>query len=113
MTAPDRAASTPVLWLYAVLTGLLAVAVTSGFRALIGGVEWLSTGHTGSLVEAARLLPPWKRALIGTVGGVLAGLAHVFTLPAADEARDVWLRLASTSTHRLAARALPLAVSTA
>lgn len=41
--------------------------------------------------------------------GVLAGLAHVFTLPAADEARDVWLRLASTSTHRLAARALPLA----
>ena len=74
MNAPDRAASTPVLWLYAVLTGLLAVAVTSGFRALIGGVEWLSTGHTGSLVEAARLLPPWKRALIGTVGGVLAGL---------------------------------------
>lgn len=75
MTAPDRPASTPVLWLYAVLTGLLAVAVTSGFHVLIGAVEWFSTGHTGSLVEAARTLPPWRRALIGAVGGVLAGLA--------------------------------------
>jgi hypothetical protein len=74
----DRAVRTPVLWLYAVLTGLLAVAVTSGFRALIGAVEWLSTGHTGSLVEAARLLPPWQRALIGTVGGALAGLVLAY-----------------------------------
>ncbi|MBS0498705.1 MAG: chloride channel protein [Burkholderiaceae bacterium] len=77
-TPVDRAVRTPVLWLYAVLTGLLAVAVTSGFRALIGAVEWLSTGHTGSLVEAARLLPPWQRALIGTVGGALAGLVLAY-----------------------------------
>ena len=57
-TPVDRAVRTPVLWLYAVLTGLLAVAVTSGFRALIGAVEWLSTGHTGSLVEARACCRP-------------------------------------------------------
>lgn len=70
-----RTARPPVLWLFALVTGLLAAGATAGFRALIGGVEWLATGHTGSLVEAARLLPPWHRALVGTVGGVLAGLA--------------------------------------
>ncbi len=72
---PSRTVRPPVLWLYAAFTGLLAVAVTTGFHLLISGVEWLSTGHTGSLVEAARTLPPWRRALIGAVGGVLAGLA--------------------------------------
>nr|WP_279343730.1 chloride channel protein [Variovorax terrae] len=38
-------------------------------------VEWLATGQSGSLVAAARALPPWHRALVGVAGGVLAGLA--------------------------------------
>lgn len=37
---------------------------------------------------------------------VLAGLAHVFVLPAGGQARDVWLRLSTASAHRLAVQAL-------
>ncbi|WHZ12394.1 MAG: Chloride channel protein [Burkholderiaceae bacterium] len=67
-------APTPVLWFFALIAGVLAAIATSGFRALIAGVEWLSTGQTGSLVEAARHLSPWHRVLIGAAGGLLAGL---------------------------------------
>lgn len=71
---PAAAASTPVLWFFAILAGALAAGAVIGFRALISGMEWLTTGHVGSLVEAARSLPPWHRALVGSVGGLLAGL---------------------------------------
>ena len=71
--APAR--RTLTLWLWAALTGALAAAATTGFRWLMGQVELLSTGRTGSLVQAARALPPWHRALVCAVGGLLAGLA--------------------------------------
>ncbi|MCD6672199.1 MAG: chloride channel protein [Burkholderiaceae bacterium] len=71
---PARTAPAPVLWLFAILAGLLAVAATTGFRAAITAVQWLTTGQVGSLVESARHLPPWQRVLIGAVGGLLAGL---------------------------------------
>lgn len=71
---PARTARAPVLWLYAMLAGVLAAAATTGFRAAITGVQWLGTGQVGSLVDAARHVPPWQRVLIGTVGGLLAGL---------------------------------------
>lgn len=73
-TDRTRAARTPVLWLYALATGVLAAGATIGFRALIAAVEWLGTGHAGSLVEAARELPATQRVLVGASGGVLAGL---------------------------------------
>lgn len=68
------AARTVRLWLAAVAAGALAAAATVGFRHLIQLVEWLGTGHTGGLVEAAVALPPWHRALVCTAGGLLAGL---------------------------------------
>ncbi|MBS0318567.1 MAG: chloride channel protein [Proteobacteria bacterium] len=72
--AAPAAARTPVLWFFALVAGVLAAVATSGFRALIAGVEWFSTGRTGSLVEAARHLAPGHRVLIGAAGGLLAGL---------------------------------------
>ena len=68
------AARTLRLWLWAVAAGALAAAAAIGFRWLTQQVEWLATGHAGGLVEAARSLPPWHRALVCTVGGLLAGL---------------------------------------
>ncbi len=68
------AASTPVLWFFAVLAGALAAGAVAGFHVLIAGVEWLATGYLGSLVAAAKSLPPWHRALVGSVGGLLAGV---------------------------------------
>ncbi|MET0383656.1 MAG: chloride channel protein, partial [Burkholderiaceae bacterium] len=40
--------------------------------------EWLATGHTSGLVEAARGLSPWQRPIVCTVGGLLAGLVLEF-----------------------------------
>ncbi|HAL38425.1 MAG TPA: chloride channel protein [Polaromonas sp.] len=67
------AAKTTQLWLWAALAGAVAAGTTIGFRFLIQWVEWLATGHTGSLVEAARSLAPWQRWCVGAVGGLLAG----------------------------------------
>ena len=65
---------TLTLWLWAALIGVLAAAATTGFHWLMREVEWLATGHGGGLVDAARSLPPWHRALVCAVGGLLAGL---------------------------------------
>jgi CIC family chloride channel protein len=69
------AGRTLTLWLWAAIIGALAAASTTGFRWLMGQVEWLATGHGGGLVAAARALPPWHRALVCAVGGLLAGAA--------------------------------------
>ncbi|MBS0507192.1 MAG: chloride channel protein [Proteobacteria bacterium] len=61
------------LWLLAMLVGVLAATATVLLRAAARGVEWLATGHTGGLVDAALSLPPWQRVLVGCVGGLLAG----------------------------------------
>ena len=63
------------LWFWAAVTGALAAAATTLFRTLIRAVEWIATGHDGGLVDAARSLAPWHRALVCTGGGLLAGLA--------------------------------------
>ncbi len=41
-------------------------------------------------------------------GNALAGLGFSLALPAADQPRDVWLRLSSTSAHRMGIDAMPL-----
>lgn len=69
-----RAERTVLLWLAAVLAGLLAAAATLGFRLLIDAVEWIATGRAGSLVAAARTLSPAHRIGVVAAGGLLAGL---------------------------------------
>jgi len=61
--------------LWAGLVGFLGGLISLGFRQAIHGVQWLLTGHSGSLVQIALDLPPWQRLLVPTVGGLLAGLA--------------------------------------
>ena len=72
------AARTLTLWLWSAVAGVLAAGATMGFRWLTQQVESVATGHTGGLVEAARSLTPWHRALVCTAGGVLAGLVLHF-----------------------------------
>jgi CIC family chloride channel protein len=67
-------AATVRLWAWAASSGAVAAFVTLAFRWLIRQVEWLATGQTSGLVEAARALAPWQRPVVCTVGGVLAGL---------------------------------------
>lgn len=67
------AARTLHFWFWAAVAGALSAAAVVGFRWLTQQVEWLATGHAGGLVEAARSLSPWHRALVCTLGGLLAG----------------------------------------
>ena len=67
------AARTLHLWFWAAAVGALSATAIVGFHWLMRGVEWLATAHTGGLVEAARSLSPWHRALVCTFGGLAAG----------------------------------------
>ncbi len=62
-----------VVLLLAALIGLLGAAATVGFRMAIRGVEWVFTGHTSGLVEAAESLLWWQRLAVPVAGGLLAG----------------------------------------
>lgn len=69
-----RVVRTAELWMAAAFAGLLAAAAVVGFRALIDAVEWVATGRTGGLVAVAKTIEPWRRVLVGTLGGLGAGL---------------------------------------
>jgi CIC family chloride channel protein len=65
-------------WFWALVVGLLAAAVTLGFRAAMHGVEWLMTGRSGELVSVAQGLSAWQRLLVCTGGAFAAGLIMVW-----------------------------------
>lgn len=76
MSLPRRlvpAALTLHLWFWAAVVGALSAAAVLGFRWLTQQVEFVATGYSGGLVDAARSLAPWHRALVCTVGGLVAG----------------------------------------
>lgn len=62
------------LWLAALIVGLLTAGALIVYHAAIHAIQWLLTQHTGSLVEDARALPLWARALVPATGGAVAGL---------------------------------------
>jgi CIC family chloride channel protein len=62
------------LWIWAAAAGALAAGATIAFRWLAQAVEWLATGSTQGLVEAARSIPAWERPLVCAAGGLAAGL---------------------------------------
>jgi len=74
VTADKPAPSNTRIWLASALVGCVSAAAIIGFRALINLVEFGFTGHSGSLVAAARSLSPWDRAATCAIGGLIAGL---------------------------------------
>jgi len=75
-TVAAQAAHRPLaLWLWAIVVGALAAAVSTGFRFALRGVEWLLSRHSGELVSVAKAIPPWERVVICTGGALAAGLA--------------------------------------
>jgi CIC family chloride channel protein len=67
-------AATLRLWVWAAAAGAAAAAATLAFRWLTLQIEWLGTGQSSDLVEAARAIPAWQRPIVCAVGGVLSGL---------------------------------------
>ena len=59
---------------WAATIGIVGGLCSAGFRQAVFAVQWLFTGHTGSLVGISRSLETWQRVLIPTLGGVAAGL---------------------------------------
>ena len=64
---------TLLFWIWAALAGILSATVTTGFRLLVGLLEWRTKTQSDGLVAAALTLPPIMRILVGTVGGLIAG----------------------------------------
>ena len=61
--------------LIAALIGILAALAVAGFRHAMQLLEWLFLSNdTGSLVNAATNLPPFRRMLTPALGGLAAGL---------------------------------------
>jgi CIC family chloride channel protein len=66
-------AGTTRLWWWATISGVLSAVCVVGFRHAVAFVEWVGTGHSGGLVEAARSIAPWRRVAVCLLGGILAG----------------------------------------
>ncbi len=59
---------------WSVIAGLVGAASVLFLRAALLGVQWLLTQETTSLIDTARLLPPWRRLATPAAGGLIAGL---------------------------------------
>ncbi len=61
--------------LIATVTGVLAALAVAVFRHSMYLLEWLFlSNESGSLVNAAAALSPWRRALTPALGGLAAGM---------------------------------------
>ncbi|EQN99494.1 voltage-gated ClC-type chloride channel ClcB [Escherichia coli HVH 25 (4-5851939)] len=61
--------------LIATVVGILAAFAVAGFRHTMLLLEWLFLNNdSGSLVNAATNLSPWRRLLTPALGGLAAGL---------------------------------------
>jgi CIC family chloride channel protein len=59
---------------WAALIGIGGALASVAFRECIHGFEWMITGNTGGLVEAAMELHGVRRAIVPVIGGLAAGL---------------------------------------
>ena len=73
-----RPSELQVTLLWAGIIGFFGALASVGFRDLVQWLHWLTTGHTGSLVESFTRLAPWQRLLLPAAGGALAGVTLSF-----------------------------------
>lgn len=67
------ASEVPLMLCWAVLTGVGGAVVTIAFHEGIHAIQFLFSGHSGSIVQVTRGLPWYGRLLIPALGGALAG----------------------------------------
>lgn len=70
-------------FLWALFAGGIGAGCVLAIRGALLLVQWTLTQSTGTLIDTARVLPPWQRLVTPAVGGILAGLVlrigHRFT----------------------------------
>ena len=64
--------------LWAALAGLIGAWTSIGFKELTEWLHSLFTGHYSGYVASFAAMPWWRRILVPTVGGLLAGLTLYF-----------------------------------
>ena len=74
-----RMSESHVMLLWAAIIGFIGALATIVFREAIAGLQFLLTGHSGSLVEIAQGLPWYMRVLLPTCGGVVAGVFLIWS----------------------------------
>ena len=62
------------LLLWAALIGVVGALATVAFHEGMALAERIATQHPGSLVAAATMLAPWRRAITPALGGIAAGV---------------------------------------
>ena len=62
------------LLLWAALIGVVGALATVAFHEGMALAERIATQHPGSLVAAATVLAPWRRAITPALGGIAAGV---------------------------------------
>lgn len=62
------------LLLWAALIGVVGALATVAFHEGMALTERIATQHPGSLVAAATVLAPWRRAITPALGGIAAGV---------------------------------------
>lgn len=72
----------PLVWVLAVLIGLLVSYAVLAFRILIGTIQYLWSGaHTKEMIEMAGQLPWYLILLMPAFGGLIVGCLLHFVLP--------------------------------
>ncbi|HEY5366799.1 MAG TPA: ClcB-like voltage-gated chloride channel protein [Casimicrobiaceae bacterium] len=69
-----RLSDPQAMLVWAALAGFVGALATVAFRESIRGLQWLVTGHSGSLVGMAKSLPWYFRMVLPALGGLLAGV---------------------------------------
>ncbi|VVD61372.1 voltage-gated ClC-type chloride channel ClcB [Pandoraea eparura] len=64
---------------WAALAGLLGALATIAFRESIHAIQFVLSGHSGSLVEMAKALPWYWRVVMPAAGGLVAGLFLIWS----------------------------------
>ena len=64
--------------LWAALAGVIGAWVSIGFKEATEWLHWLFTGHYSGYVASFAAMPWWRRIVVPTVGGLLAGLMLYF-----------------------------------
>lgn len=71
-----------VLSVVAIIVGVVVAYAAIGFRAAIGGVQWLGFGFADEAVfSQVALLPWWQIMAVPAVGGLLVGLFLQYVMP--------------------------------
>jgi chloride channel protein, CIC family len=74
LTERFKPGETQVTLFWAGLIGAVCGLVAPGFHVATQFVQWCLTGHEENVVETAAALEWWKRLVVPTAGGLLAGL---------------------------------------